>query len=60
MLKILLLALLLILIKGSYSEDTAVRQAELAVITHCSKAQIESWSCRPCKSYPYLTHISQI
>lgn len=30
------------------------------MITHCSTQQIESWNCRLCKDYPYMSHISQI
>lgn len=44
----------------AYDEREAILQAKYSVISHCSTAQIESWSCALCKTSPRLAQISVV
>jgi hypothetical protein len=56
----IVLILCLVVAIQSYNETEAILQAKLSVISHCTNAQIESWNCALCKTYPHLTHVSVI
>ena len=45
---------------ATYEQSRAILHAKFSAITHCSTQQIESWSCKLCKGYPHLSHVSVI
>jgi hypothetical protein len=52
MLKIGTIALLIILASANYSELLGEKLCRLTVASYCKKADVERWSCGPCKNSP--------
>lgn len=52
MLKIVLLAALLLLVSASYNKALGEKLCRLTVASYCRKAEVEKWSCGPCKNSP--------
>jgi hypothetical protein len=52
MLKVAILGLLLLLVSASYNQTLGEKLCRLTVASYCRKAEVEKWSCGPCKNSP--------
>lgn len=52
MIKLALFGLLLLLVSASYNQTLGEKLCRLTVASYCKKADVEKWSCLPCKNSP--------
>lgn len=54
----IILCSLLIIVLSNYSETLGEKLCRLTVASYCKKAEVEKWSCTPCKNSPLaLTNV---
>lgn len=52
MLRTAFLAALILLVSASYNQTLGEKLCRLTVASYCRKAEVEKWSCGPCKNSP--------
>jgi len=52
MFKIWVLSFLIVLSFAAYNEALGEKLCRLTVASYCKKAEVEKWSCTPCKNSP--------